>query len=78
MGAPEQLEQAALRVFDARDAAVVFADEPTAALDAENRGIVMQLLEEESQRGPVVVATHDEQLLANAALTIRLRDGRTA
>jgi len=62
----------------AHNPAVVFADEPTAALDAENRGIVMQLLEEESQRGPVVVATHDEQLLANAALTIRLRDGRTA
>jgi putative ABC transport system ATP-binding protein len=54
---------------------VVFADEPTASLDAENRGIVMTMLEEEAERGPVVVATHDREIVERAAHTIRLRDG---
>jgi putative ABC transport system ATP-binding protein len=53
----------------------VFADEPTASLDAENRGIVMRMLEEEAERGPVVVATHDREIVERAAQTIRLRDG---
>jgi putative ABC transport system ATP-binding protein len=60
----------------AHSPAVVFADEPTAALDRENRGVVLEMLREEALRGPVVVATHDEGLVADAALTVRLRDGR--
>jgi putative ABC transport system ATP-binding protein len=58
--------------------AVVFADEPTASLDAENRGIVMKMLEEEAERGPVVVATHDREIVERATVTIRLRDGALA
>ena len=54
---------------------VVFADEPTASLDAENRTIVMRILGEEAERGPVVVATHDEAIVREAAMTIQLRDG---
>ncbi|MBI5487239.1 MAG: ABC transporter ATP-binding protein [Deltaproteobacteria bacterium] len=54
---------------------VVFADEPTASLDAENRAIVMGILSEEAERGPVVVATHDEAIVRDAVMTIRLRDG---
>lgn len=58
--------------------AVVFADEPTAALDAENRDLVLGMLREAAERGPVVVATHDESLLSGAVRTVRLRDGRLA
>ncbi|MBI5499250.1 MAG: ABC transporter ATP-binding protein [Deltaproteobacteria bacterium] len=58
--------------------AVIFADEPTASLDAENRSCVMRILSEEADRGPVVVATHDEAIVRDAAMTIRLRDGMVA
>lgn len=54
----------------------VFADEPTAALDSENREIVMRILREEAERGLVFVATHDERIVVGAAMTIRLRDGQ--
>ncbi len=46
-----------------KDAAIIFADEPTASLDAPNRAAVTALLRSEARRGAmVVVATHDEEL----------------
>ncbi|MEA5456471.1 ATP-binding cassette domain-containing protein [Sinomonas sp. JGH33] len=48
-----------------RSADVIFADEPTASLDLENRNLVTNFLLGEASRGAtVVVATHDESLMA--------------
>ncbi|WP_136610479.1 ABC transporter ATP-binding protein [Sinomonas albida] len=48
-----------------RSADVIFADEPTASLDLENRNLVTSFLLAEAARGAtVVVATHDEALMA--------------
>lgn len=46
-----------------KKATIIFADEPTASLDAKNREIVIGLLRECSEKGAIVVlATHDEHL----------------
>lgn len=48
-----------------RNAEVIFADEPTASLDAGNRALVEGLLRRSAKRGAaVVVATHDAELAA--------------
>jgi len=48
-----------------RGADIVLADEPTASLDRRNRELVINFLKEEARRGAtVVVATHDEDLMA--------------
>ncbi|GAB3566234.1 ABC transporter ATP-binding protein [Arthrobacter alkaliphilus] len=48
-----------------RSADVILADEPTASLDLENRNLVTGFLLEEAARGAtVVIATHDEALIA--------------
>jgi putative ABC transport system ATP-binding protein len=48
-----------------RSADVIFADEPTASLDRSNRSLVTNFLLEEAARGvAVIVATHDEVLMA--------------
>ncbi|WP_332603632.1 ABC transporter ATP-binding protein [Arthrobacter sp. S2(2024)] len=56
-----------------RSADVIFADEPTASLDLDNRNLVTGFLQEEAARGAaVVIATHDEALMAACDLTLRL------
>lgn len=46
-----------------KQARVIFADEPTASLDAENRQNVQDLLLGERERGAtVVISTHDDRL----------------
>ncbi|MCG0238621.1 MAG: ATP-binding cassette domain-containing protein [Firmicutes bacterium] len=46
-----------------KDAAVIFADEPTASLDGKNRERVIDLLVSLARQGrTVVVATHDEAM----------------
>lgn len=48
-----------------RSANIILADEPTASLDLENRNLVTGFLLEEAARGAaVVIATHDEALIA--------------
>ena len=48
-----------------RKADVILADEPTASLDLGNRELVTGFLQSEARRGAaVVIATHDEQLMA--------------
>lgn len=48
-----------------RSANVILADEPTASLDLANRNLVTGFLLEEAARGAtVVIATHDEALIA--------------
>lgn len=58
--------------------AVVFADEPTGALDSENGRVVLghllRLAREES--AAVVVVTHDEDLARRADRVVTLSDGR--
>jgi putative ABC transport system ATP-binding protein len=57
---------------------VILADEPTAALDAENGKAVMELLAEvakDSRRG-VLAVTHDHRTLEYADRIVRIEDGR--
>jgi putative ABC transport system ATP-binding protein len=59
-------------------AAVILADEPTAALDGENGHSVMSLLAEvaRSQSRGVLVVTHDARTLPFANRIVRIDDGR--
>jgi putative ABC transport system ATP-binding protein len=61
----------------AADANILFADEPTASLDAENGQVVMHLLTDlGQQRGlTLVVVTHDERIFSFADCILRLDDG---
>lgn len=57
----------------AKEAMCIFADEPTASLDAQNRAMVIRLLRERAQAGAtVVLATHDEQAMAACDNLIQL------
>jgi len=60
------------------DAAAILADEPTAALDAENGQSIMSVLAEiakNPQRG-VLVVTHDPRTLPFASRIVSIEDGR--
>jgi putative ABC transport system ATP-binding protein len=61
----------------ADDPAILFADEPTASLDAENGQAVMQLLTRlVRERGvTLVVVTHDNRIFPFADRVLRLEDG---
>lgn len=63
-----------------RDPGVIFADEPTASLDADAAARIATTLKEMAaeQRRTVVVASHDPALLALADRTVRLDHGQTA
>ena len=48
-----------------KNASIIYADEPTASLDSENRQIVIKLLKECALNGAIVIlATHDDRLVA--------------
>jgi putative ABC transport system ATP-binding protein len=57
--------------------AIVWADEPTGALDSETSRGIMDLLVDlnERQRQTFVLVTHDAAVAARADRTIRMRDG---
>jgi putative ABC transport system ATP-binding protein len=56
---------------------VVFADEPTGALDSANGRVVLDaLLAARDEGTSVVLVTHDRELAASADRQIVLRDGR--
>lgn len=56
---------------------VLLADEPTAALDSENAGQVVQLLKHLAASGSaVLIATHDPRVSEQCDRVIRLQDGR--
>jgi putative ABC transport system ATP-binding protein len=57
---------------------IILADEPTAALDSERAGIVMDLLRKVAtdQRAAVLAVTHDEKIFNRFDRSFRLRDGR--
>ena len=56
-----------------KNASVIFADEPTASLDNSNRQIVVSLLKDCANRGAaIILATHDERLVAECDTVVRL------
>lgn len=54
---------------------VLFADEPTAALDHENAFAVMEILKEYAKDNLVLVITHDSSILKGADRVIEMWDG---
>jgi putative ABC transport system ATP-binding protein len=54
---------------------VIFADEPTAALDHVNGAAVVKLLNQLRGAGSLVMVTHDESMLEEADRIVRLADG---
>ncbi|MGX7828200.1 ABC transporter ATP-binding protein [Actinokineospora sp. 24-640] len=61
----------------ARRPGVVLADEPTSQLDAASATLVLDVIARLVADGvPVVVASHDDEVIARADLLIRLREGR--
>ncbi|WP_010525194.1 ABC transporter ATP-binding protein [Nesterenkonia sp. F] len=73
-----QAQRVAIARAQAAEPAVVFADEPTGALDSTTSEAVLDaLLDSTVGRGaPLVVVTHDETVAARCARIIRLQDGR--
>jgi putative ABC transport system ATP-binding protein len=59
------------------DPRIILADEPTAALDSQRAGIVMDLLRKVAveQRTAVIVVTHDEKIFNRFDHIYSLRDG---
>ena len=57
---------------------IILADEPTAALDSERAGVVMDLLRRvaQEQGAAVLVVTHDDKIFARFDRMVSLRDGR--
>jgi putative ABC transport system ATP-binding protein len=57
---------------------IVLADEPTAALDSERAGKVMDLLRKvaSDRRAAVLCVTHDDKIFSRFDRIFRLRDGR--
>ncbi len=57
---------------------IVLADEPTAALDSERAGIVMDLLRKVAvdQQAAIAVVTHDEKIFDRLDYIFQLRDGK--
>lgn len=57
---------------------VIFADEPTAALDHQNGVAVVSLLNRHRGEGSLVMVTHDPSMLQEADRIVRIVDGRVA
>jgi putative ABC transport system ATP-binding protein len=73
-----QAQRVAIARAQVTGAAVIFADEPTGALDSGTSAEVMDLLLQ-STTGTgktLVVVTHDDDVARRCARTVRLRDGR--
>ncbi|MFC5288350.1 ABC transporter ATP-binding protein [Actinokineospora guangxiensis] len=61
----------------ARRPSVVLADEPTSQLDATSATLVLDVVDRLVADGvPVVVASHDDEVIARADRVVRLREGR--
>jgi putative ABC transport system ATP-binding protein len=61
----------------ANDPRIILADEPTAALDSQRAGTVMDLLRKvaQEQQSAVIVVTHDEKIFNRFDHIYTLRDG---
>ncbi|WOC32692.1 MULTISPECIES: ATP-binding cassette domain-containing protein [Caproicibacterium] len=63
-----------LRPFD-----LLLADEPTGSLDADNRDVVFQLLQQFHAEGKtVIIVSHDPYIIKHCPRTVRIKDGRAA
>jgi len=73
-----QAQRVAIARAQVTGAEVVFADEPTGALDSDTSRDVMQALLHATVGGgrTLVVVTHDDAVAAQCARVVRLRDGR--
>ena len=56
--------------------AVVFADEPTAALDRPNADLVTACLRRATKGGTLLAVTHDPSVLKDASRVLRMEAGR--
>lgn len=72
-----QRQRVAIARAMANHPSVLFADEPTAALDHENAFSVMRVLKEYSKKHLVLVITHDISILKDADQIIEMWDGMT-
>ncbi|MGL6106461.1 ABC transporter ATP-binding protein [Romboutsia sp.] len=55
---------------------LIFADEPTGALDSETSAEIMNILKELNKQGKtIIMVTHDEDLIKYATKVIKLKDG---
>lgn len=70
-----QRQRAAIARAMINNPKVLFADEPTAALDHENAFSVMKILKEYSKENLVIVITHDRSILKDADSIIEMWDG---
>jgi putative ABC transport system ATP-binding protein len=57
---------------------VIFADEPTGLLDRHTGLQVMALLRSYRDQGSLIAVTHNPEILAEADLVVKMRDGRVA
>ena len=58
-----------------KNATIIYADEPTASLDANNRELVIELLRQCAKEGAIVVlATHDERLVNECDRIIAMKE----
>ncbi len=72
-----QKQRTAIARAVVNDPSVIFADEPTGALDSENANGIMTLFESLSRAGKtVVIVTHDQNLAARCPRRIVLEDGK--
>ena len=55
---------------------IIFADEPTAALDHKNGHAVIELLAQYQNRGTVIVVTHDAEMIKKADYIYQMVDGK--
>lgn len=72
-----QRQRVAIARAMANNPSVLFADEPTAALDHGNAFAVMRVLKEYSKEHLVLVITHDISILKDADQVIEMWDGMT-
>ncbi|MEG0051575.1 MAG: ABC transporter ATP-binding protein [Terrisporobacter sp.] len=55
---------------------LIFADEPTGALDSETAEVVMEILKLLNEQGKtIIMVTHDSDLVKYATRVVRLKDG---
>ena len=66
-------QRAALARIMIKQCGIILADEPTGSLDAENAGIVMDILTELNRQGKtVILVTHDESLKGRGSRIINM------
>ena len=53
----------------------LWVDEPTASLDSLTGRMVMEVLRGQTQHGALIVITHDPEILDDANMVFKMRDG---